>query len=341
MARKATKPRYWPSRKGWYVVVNSQSICLAKGPKSDPVVRREAEKRFHEVVLQPPSSHPSQTVDDLFLIYVPRDSGTKRTLQLFQETFGKRKASSLTTREVRSWLDVLATKKGWAEATVWNYCNRILKPFTAARLTNLKGLASGLDCRSRALDSSYLLTADVHQRLLQYAPRSTRPFLTVLDATGARPSELAHLEAFMYDAHLHAFLPRKFKTQKTSKKPRVIFLPPGVETDVILPLLQQRSTGKLFRNKYGKPMVVLHLSNWIGKIKKRYPDLPQGISLYMYRHKFATEFLLNGGSLPVLSQLLGTSVKMLLKHYSHISDLSYAKELRQHLINFSTPRPGS
>ncbi len=181
------------------------------------------------------------------------------------------------------------------------------------------------------------MTTSVHQQLLQHAPRSTKPFLTMLDATGARPSELVQLEAFMYDAHLHAFLPRKFKTQKTSKnKPRVIFLPPGVETDVVLPLLKERPTGKLFLNKYGKPMVVLHLSNWMGKIKKRYPDLPQGISLYMYRHKFATEFLLNGGSLPVLSQLLGTSVKMLLKHYSHISDLSYARELRQHLINFST-----
>ncbi len=44
--RKCKGPRYWPTKNGYYVVVNGQRVCLAKGEEGDPVVVAEAGRRF-------------------------------------------------------------------------------------------------------------------------------------------------------------------------------------------------------------------------------------------------------------------------------------------------------
>jgi integrase len=39
---------------------------------------------------------------------------------------------------------------------------------------------------------------------------------------------------------------------------------------------------------------------------------------YSYRHTFATRWLLAGGSVKILADLLGTSLKMIERHYGHL-----------------------
>ena len=39
---------------------------------------------------------------------------------------------------------------------------------------------------------------------------------------------------------------------------------------------------------------------------------------YSYRHTFATDWLLDGGSIKVLADLMGNSVAMIEKHYGHL-----------------------
>ncbi|MNW17986.1 hypothetical protein D3C71_2173630 [compost metagenome] len=39
---------------------------------------------------------------------------------------------------------------------------------------------------------------------------------------------------------------------------------------------------------------------------------------YSYRHTFATRWLLAGGSIKVLADLLGNSVRMIERHYGHL-----------------------
>ena len=39
---------------------------------------------------------------------------------------------------------------------------------------------------------------------------------------------------------------------------------------------------------------------------------------YGFRHSYATDWLLNGGSIKVLADMLGTSVSMIERHYGHL-----------------------
>ena len=39
---------------------------------------------------------------------------------------------------------------------------------------------------------------------------------------------------------------------------------------------------------------------------------------YGFRHSYATDWLLNGGSIKVLADLIGTSVTMIERHYGHL-----------------------
>ncbi len=41
-------------------------------------------------------------------------------------------------------------------------------------------------------------------------------------------------------------------------------------------------------------------------------------SSYGFRHTYATDWLLNGGSIKVLAGLIGTSVAMIERHYGHL-----------------------
>jgi site-specific recombinase XerD len=46
--------------------------------------------------------------------------------------------------------------------------------------------------------------------------------------------------------------------------------------------------------------------------------LPKGASMYTLRHTFATEHIMRGADLISLSELMGTSVRMLEQHYAHV-----------------------
>jgi hypothetical protein len=56
------------------------------------------------------------------------------------------------------------------------------------------------------------------------------------------------------------------------------------------------------------------------------------VSAYSYRHKFATEFLLKGGSMAYVAELQGNSVAMIEHHYGHLRE--HGTELRNALLAF-------
>src|SRR5215472_1131987 len=51
MPRRPTGPRYWPTKKGFYTVIDGERVCLAKGDKDDPEVRDEADRQYHSIML--------------------------------------------------------------------------------------------------------------------------------------------------------------------------------------------------------------------------------------------------------------------------------------------------
>jgi integrase len=60
---------------------------------------------------------------------------------------------------------------------------------------------------------------------------------------------------------------------------------------------------------------------------------------YSYRHTFATDWLLDGGSIKILADLMGNSVAMIEKHYGHLE--VDPGRMRQLLTAFSAGKRSS
>lgn len=342
MARNHTRPRYWKSRGGYYVTVNGTQVLLAKGKKADPVTKNEALRRFHEVLLEKgtpreekASSLIVSSLVDKYLTekinrLTPRNSEiiARRYLGLFRASFGKLPLTSLSLPETRQWIESFSS---WGSAT------RSLCAVTILKCLNyhyglvshpLKGLAFGYEVPSRGRDASCLITDAIHQQLLLAASSTTtRNVLQTLHDTGARPGEILQATASMYDPRLHALLPTH---RKVKQKHRTVFLPASLEETIIRPLCLQYPEGPLFRNTRGLPMRVSRLNAWMLLVREKLGLGP--ITPYGYRHKFCCDYLLAGGRIAVLARLLGTSIRIIEKHYSHIGD--YHDELLEDLRQF-------
>ncbi len=331
MARNHTTPRYWKSRGGYFVTVNGTQVLLAKGPKNNPEVKALAREKFREVLAEMPREKKKKESRGVLLVTdvtrdyllgcltpaTPRNSRViaTRYLDLFRASFGPRPVTTLSVSEVRSWIE---TFPRWKSTATKRLCAvTVLKAFNhvLGRDENpLRGLARGYDVPSRARDATHLITNEIHERLLLAASPTTKDVLHALNDTGARPGEILQCTAAMYDHRLHALLPRFLKVKH---KQRTIYLTPSLEDRVRL-LVEKHPTGPLFKNTRGNPLRPGKLNQWFFWVRKKLNIGP--VTPYMYRHRFATDFLLKGGTMSVLCALLGTSMKMIVKYYSHVGE---------------------
>src|SRR5262249_3203734 len=113
-------------------------------------------------------------------------------------------------------------------------------------------------------------------------------------------------------------------------KRRVIYIPPG-----LIPLVEELNrrypTGSIFPNEDGAAYSEGAI-RWRFHPMKRRLAPPPAISLSGYRHRFATDWLAAGKPVGHLAELLGTSIAMIQKHYSHLTERSAT--LRAALADF-------
>ena len=148
--------------------------------------------------------------------------------------------------------------------------------------------------------------------------------LRFMRGTGCRPSEAYHVEARYYrPAEKCVVYPGHpaedefaWKNARRSGKDRVIFL-----TDDLAEMVERRIAehpeGAIFRSRYcdrwNQPAVSVNL-RWYAKRL----GIKPAPTAYGFRHSFATDWLLAGGSIKVLADLIGTSVSMIERHYGHL-----------------------
>jgi hypothetical protein len=65
---------------------------------------------------------------------------------------------------------------------------------------------------------------------------------------------------------------------------------------------------------------------------RKFELIPDEVTLYGYRHRFITEWLVSGKPVAHAAALLGTSIKMIETHYSHLAD--HGHDLRRQLLDF-------
>jgi integrase len=192
--------------------------------------------------------------------------------------------------------------------------------------------------------------ASNHARILAAASKSFRPFLTVLKATGARPSEIAQATAAHFDAELGALVYHADHVLRAGEtghktgskgKTRTIILT-GEALEIVRDLVQKHPTGPLFRaRKQGGDA-----AKWLTSdlISRRFEWLRKKLGMshltaYSYRHTFATEWLKAAKSVDVLASLLGNSPDVIRLHYAHL--LNDPGGLRRQLEDFQASATGT
>jgi integrase len=298
-----------------------------------------------------------RVVVDLYGQHLERN-GQDRTLGILLQTctsaveaFGDKTFAQLKPVHVSNWLAKMAkprdhthkTKVGGQAKTrkvKWGptYQNMALRTLVAAFnwakgqglitahcLQNPKAVVVRGRKRSRGQEA--YVSAETWNKLITRVGATNHAFadfLRFLRGTGCRPSEAYHVEAryyhpaercIVYPGHpgLDDFV---WKNARKSGKDRVIFLTADL-VEIVERRIAEHPEGCVFRSRHNSRWTQEAVSVNLRWYAKRLGIKPAPTA-YSMRHSFATDWLLNGGSIKVLADLIGTSVSMIERHYGHL-----------------------
>lgn len=340
MARRHTGPRYYPSMNGFYVVVKGVRECLAKGPEDDPEVRSRAEFRYHQLMLAPRLDGDRMTCQEFLGLALEnaRVNLKPKAVQVrthayenFNAALGGVRVCDLKAHMVNAWFDKMSIPRphptkgtlSWGDSTKNIVCAALKAAFNWGRenelitsdpLKKVKKVAA----KSRGAES--FVNDESHAVMMKHANPEMGQLFTALYETGARPGEVFSVTAADYSKPTWTL-----KEHKTSRfrKQRVIFLN---ETMVSLTesLVKKNPRGPLFLNTLGRPWMLKSVDSQVAFMREKF-GLGK-FTCYGYRHAYARRFLLNGGSIAYLAELMGNTVAVIEKHYGFI------RENRSHLL---------
>jgi integrase len=380
MPRRPKEPRYFPSRKGYFVQIGKVQHLLAKGDKNDPAVIEEAWNKFHALMHVNSSlvEGDRSTVYALTQKYLAwagvylKDSTQaikKKFLMAFEEKWGTLRVCDLKRMHLTEWLTERSVPKfnarlgkmcRWGQSTRniaimtvqsmfnWAAEEGVISKNPLGKVKREAEVSRGLQCM--VTDEQHML---MMERQTEVSRRdSYRNILTVLYHTGARPGEICHMEARHYNPQMRAWVIDSTEASGNNKlgvhgKRRIILLN-GELVKLVEGLNARFPKGPIFPNRHGECYSAAQMSMRFRKnrdaINARFEregkpkPFPPEVTPYGYRHRFVTEWLESGKPVGVLAGLLGTSIGMINKHYSHLSDM--AESMRRELLNFRTGAAG-
>lgn len=181
--------------------------------------------------------------------------------------------------------------------------------------------------RKRSRGDEAYVSKETWQKLITRVSATNRGFadiLRFLRGTGCRPAEAYHVEAryyrkaercIVYPGHPTAD-EYAWKNARRSGKDRVIFLSPEL-VELVEARIVERPEGPLFRTsrnmRWSQEAMSVNLRWYAKKL-----EISPAPTAYGLRHSYASDFLLNAGSIKVLADLIGTSVAMIERHYGHL-----------------------
>lgn len=178
--------------------------------------------------------------------------------------------------------------------------------------------------KSRSRSRDFIVSADDHARILAAASPAVRDFIVCLEATGCRPGELAGATAADFDPAQGALIYHAERRRKEGEfshkaagreKDRIIFFT-GEALDVVRRLVAQHPTGRLFRTPRGRHWTPENVEDHFQRLRNNL-GLPK-LNAYSYRHTFATRWLMEGGSIETLAEVMGNTPEVIRQHYAHL-----------------------
>jgi integrase len=354
MGRKSSV-RYFASKGAYFTNFEGKRYRLADGPDDAPkgptylaALRKFGELMAVETADSADQANTIRVVVDLYGQHLERN-GQDRTLEILLQTcrsaveeFGDKTFAQLKPVHVTNWLAKMAkpraTKKHKAVKWGPTYQNIALRTLVAAfNWARGQGIISGhclqnpkavvVRGRKRSRGAEAYISPEIWKKLIGRVGATNHGFadlLRFLHGTGCRPSEAYHVEARYYQPKEKCVVypghpgPDDFawKNARKSGKDRVIFLTDEL-AEIVERRIKERPTGPIFQSRHGRRWCQEAVSVNLRWYAKRLEISPPPTA-YGFRHTYATNWLLSGGSIKVLADLIGTSVSMIERHYGHI-----------------------
>jgi integrase len=250
--KKFPKPWYRPARGVWYVTLDGRQYKLG----TDEV---EAFDRYKKLLAEPKAREiPSDSlaaVIDSFLDWVQRQRSPdtyewyQYRLQRFLLKYPNLRASDVRPYHVQEWVD------GYKFSTTSrrNYMRSVKRCLAWATKQGYleRNPVAGLEIPAGERREVSITQADIDSLLAAIKNPGLRDLVTVTIGTGCRPQESLRVEARHVDLANQRWVFPKSES-KNKKLSRVVYLTDAA-AEITARLVKQFPTGKLFRNRDGKP----------------------------------------------------------------------------------------
>jgi len=151
-------------------------------------------------------------------------------------------------------------------------------------------------------------------------PKTAKPILHFILATGCRPGEACQLEWHQVDLDAGVCILADHKTAAATGEVRTIYLTPeALDTLTALP----HREGPVFLHRYGRP----YTTGGLRSIMRR-----RGLTTYQLRHAFAQNALDHGTDLYPLARLLGHRTLRMVQNYARVRE-PQARQAAQNLVS--------
>lgn len=375
MPRRSTV-RYYPSRSAYYTQIDGVQHWLATGPDDGPdgPTYKAATSAFARLVCadavdRSGDENPVEAVLTRFLYSFGQTAKPEHlhvTTKLVDDAiraFGDVPVKTLRPSRVIDWLAKRSSSKqknsagkweGWGESTCQTAWTRVKSAFAWAVRDGIitRNPLENAKCpySTQARGEEHVLPTQLRCALIGAASPPFALALRVLEATGARPSEVFDAQGFNLSAGrlIYRWNAKRgyiWKNAAKTKKDRVIYLPPSVRGEVEQ-LAARYGDGPLFRGeRTGKPWAETSRYKRFGELRDK-PTVrewlvangraPETVIMYGFRHTYITDWLLAGLSIHSCARLCGTSVAIIERNYSHIAAQTDAME--RLAVNFAALR---
>ena len=227
------------------------------------------------------------------------------TLNTLINVFGDKKLSDISTESIQNYYNEKVQNA--SPSTANRHFSLIRSIFNKAILWNdfysVNPCKKVLRKRENPARTNFLDKEQINN-LLEKAPSNIKPILQCALMTGMRRGEILNLtwdDVDLKNGIIH------IRDSKSGKSREIIMIPALVEVFKSLPKTQ----GKIFNIK-------------IECLRKRYNKLLKTLEIkdfcfHTLRHTFASQFMMNGGDLSILKNILGHSTMDLTLRYSHFA----------------------
>jgi integrase len=341
---KTPFPWYSPSRSGggWFVKLNGEQNFLGKHPDDAPKPKKSRggrwkppqvilDKFYKLMALRDTASKLDYTFGTICGLYLEELGDTNPDLaKRYEQTLhhfcefdyrGSKVSKLLVNAELEGihleqWAATFPSTQ--TQRTYINCCKAVL-----TWAVNKKGVNIShnpfLSVKSPKIESrAMVISREEHEALLKFWNNDCFcDFLQAMWYTGARPGEIAKIEARHSKDDLWRLAPTEHKTGRTTGKDRMIGVCEELY-EIVDRLTALHPTGPIFRNSQGRPWTT-QASFVRFETARANKLIREEVTPYAYRHAWATHALENDRlDIYEVAKTLGhQTTQMVMLHYDH------------------------